>query len=275
MRADELATLEQWAAQEHWNPGAADVRIAWEVDPDAFVAVREGGELIAGGTIMSYGGQFGFMGLFIVRGDLRGAGLGTALWTYRRDRLIGRLSPGSSIGMDGVFDMVPFYERGGFSLAYRDLRFEGTATGSADASVADLRNVPFDAIDQYDRRHVPAPRSEFLRKWIAQPGAHGGALFEHGQLVAYGMVRPCRIGFKVGPLFADNADLADRLLGHLFSLIDGEQVQLDVPEPNQSGLGLAQQHGLVESFGCARLYLGPHPALPVHRIFGVTSFEFG
>lgn len=275
MRADELGTLEQWAAQEQWNPGLADLAVAWEVDPDAFVAVRQDGELIAGGTIMSYGGRFGFMGLFIVRSDLRGEGLGTALWTYRRDRLIGRLAPGSTIGMDGVFGMVPFYERGGFSLAYRDLRFEGSACGVRDEAVVDLRDVPFDTVDQYDRLHVPAPRREFLQKWIAQPGARGGVLLEHGRPAAYGMVRPCRVGFKVGPLFADTADLADRLLGHLLSLIDGAQVQLDVPEPNEAGTGLAQRYGLAESFGCARMYLGPDPKLPLQRIFGVTSFEFG
>jgi hypothetical protein len=30
-----------------------------------------------------------------------------------------------------------------------------------------------------------------------------------------------------------------------------------------------------ESFGCARMYNGPQPELPVLRIFGVTSFELG
>jgi hypothetical protein len=30
-----------------------------------------------------------------------------------------------------------------------------------------------------------------------------------------------------------------------------------------------------ESFGCARMYFGAAPELPVGNIFGVTSFEFG
>jgi len=275
MRADEVATLVQWAADEQWNPGRSDVAVAWEVDPDAFIAVREGSDLVAAGTVLSYGGAFGFMGLFIVRSDLRGAGLGSALWHYRRDLLLNRLRAGASIGMDGVFDMVPFYERGGFSLAYRDLRFGGIAVGARDADAVELGSVPLSVIDAYDRQHVPAPRTAFLEHWLAQPGANGAALFEDGILVAYGMVRPCRVGFKVGPLFATRADLADRLLGHLFALIDGEQVQLDVPEPNVAGLRLAAERGLSESFGCAKMYLGPDPTLPVERIFGVTSFEFG
>jgi hypothetical protein len=30
-----------------------------------------------------------------------------------------------------------------------------------------------------------------------------------------------------------------------------------------------------EVFGCARMYLGPAPALPEAEIFGVTTFELG
>jgi hypothetical protein len=48
-----------------------------------------------------------------------------------------------------------------------------------------------------------------------------------------------------------------------------------VPEPNQSGMRLAQQFGLKEAFGCARMYCGGDPKLPVQSIYGVTSFEFG
>jgi len=48
-----------------------------------------------------------------------------------------------------------------------------------------------------------------------------------------------------------------------------------VPEANPAGVALAQRAGLREVFGCARMYRGPQPDVPVGRIFGVTSFEFG
>ncbi len=48
-----------------------------------------------------------------------------------------------------------------------------------------------------------------------------------------------------------------------------------MPEPNTAGMGLVAGLRLTESFGCARMYLGPAPELPVERIFGVTSFEIG
>jgi hypothetical protein len=59
--------------------------------------------------------------------DVRRHGLGRVLWHERLRRLRARLNPDAPIGMDGVFEMVPFYEAGGFRLLYRDLRFGGVA----------------------------------------------------------------------------------------------------------------------------------------------------
>ena len=44
----EVDTLGDWAAAEGWNPGLSDLQIAWDIDPDAFVAMRlEDGVLLA------------------------------------------------------------------------------------------------------------------------------------------------------------------------------------------------------------------------------------
>jgi hypothetical protein len=94
-------------------------------------------------------------------------------------------------------------------------------------------------------------------------------------MVGYGVARPALTGYKLGPVFAKRADIAERLILSLMACIPGEQVQLDVPEPNRSGSRLAEKFGLKEVFGCARLYHGQTPDLPIANIFGVTSFEFG
>jgi GNAT superfamily N-acetyltransferase len=275
MRAAEVPLLDEMAAAEGWNPGLADIGIAWDIDPEAFIALRRGDELVGGGTIFSYSGGFGFMGLFIVLPEFRGAGLGTVLWHHRLDRLRQRLNPGAAIGMDGVLAMVPFYERGGFKLAWRDLRFEGPAQGAHGPAVLTLAQIDFNELDRYDQRHVPTPRTRFLERWVNQPGAGVAALREGGALVGYGVVRPCRVGHKIGPVFADRPDLAETLVRSLMATVEGQRVQLDVPQANAAAVDMAQRLGLVEAFGCARLFCGAQPQLPVDAIFGVTSFEFG
>jgi len=275
MRRDEADILADWAADESWNPGKADIAIAWDTDHDAFIALRKGDDLVGGGTIFSYDKLFGFMGLFIIRRDLRGGGLGRQLWTHRLKRLRARLAPGASIGMDGVFAMMPFYERGGFGFAYRDIRFQGIAQGTQDADVQRLDPSTFSIVDWFDRSHFPAPRTSFLQRWMFQAGACAVGLFEKDELIGYGVARPARLGYKIGPLFASRPDVAERLAASLMVHIAGEQVQLDVPEPNEAGIRLASGLGLKEVFGCARMYCGGSPNLPIERIFGVTSFEFG
>ena len=126
LRRAELDVVLEWAAEEGWNPGLADADAFWAADPDGFLGVEREGELIGSGSIVSYGGEFGFMGLFIVRPDLRGRGIGRRLWRHRRDLLRERLRPGAAIGLDGVFEMQPFYAAGGFEFSHRGLRMQGT-----------------------------------------------------------------------------------------------------------------------------------------------------
>ena len=276
MARPELDLLVDWAAVEGWNPGVHDADMFWETDPAGFVAAEQGGALVGGGSIVSYDGRFGFMGFFIVAPDHRGRGLGRRLWVHRRDALLARLRPGAAIGMDGVFGMQAFYARGGFALAGRDLRMEGVGAPAPRAPVlVDAREVPPAELAAYDAGRFPAPRPGFVARWIAQPGARALAALEGGAIRGYGVVRPCRRGFKIGPLFAADAAVAEDLFRGLADHAAGAPLVLDVPEGNAAAMDLARRHGMREVYGCARMYLGPPPDLPDHEVFGVTTFELG
>jgi hypothetical protein len=82
-------------------------------------------------------------------------------------------------------------------------------------------------------------------------------------------------GFKIGPLFAADGEMAEALFRGLADLAPGAPIFLDVPENNPQAMALAQRHGMGEVFGCARMYFGPPPVLPLAEIFGVTTFELG
>lgn len=95
-------------------------------------------------------------------------------------------------------------------------------------------------------------------------------------LAGYGVIRPARTGFKIGPLFADGPDLAEALYGALQARVPaGATLCLDVPEGNLAAVALAERHRLAVSFETARMYAGGAPALPLRRMFGVTTFELG
>lgn len=276
MRREELDVLVDWAAAEGWNPGLHDAGIFWATDPDGFIAAELEGILVGGGSIVSYGGNYGFMGFFIVHPHYRGHGLGNHLWHARLRLLIARLHEPVVIGMDGVFDMQSYYAKGGFKFAGRDLRFEGVAVSAVlPENIVPLTEIPFKTVVQYDRAHFPASRSAFLKHWIEPRGGFSRAAMKNGQLAGYAVIRPCRVGFKIGPLFADDATLARDLFTALCSEVPGEPVLLDVPENNPEALTLVRERGMAEVFGCAKMYYGPAPVLPEREIFGLTTSELG
>lgn len=281
MTRPEVDELVNWAAREGWNPGRHDAELFWATDPDAFIAADLGGTLIGGGAITSYQGDFGFMGFFIIRPEFRGQGLGNRLWHARRERLLARLRPGASIGMDGVFAMQDYYAKGGFVFSHRDIRFRAQIPDPCpipalgDAEVVPLAIVPFDQVLAYDRTCFPAFRPTFLAGWISQPDALALGYLRDGQLSGYGVIRRCVEGCKIGPLFADGTPIAQALFAHLAGFAAGGPLFLDTPENNPAALDLARQQQMIEVFGCARMYLGPPPELTHPRIFGVTTFELG
>jgi hypothetical protein len=126
----------------------------------------------------------------------------------------------------------------------------------------------------FDRRFFPAERDAFLRCWLTGGGRVARAYVGAEGLAGYGVVRACRVGHKVGPLFARDAAVAGALLTDLIRGIGGP-VALDVPEPNRAALRLAESLGFVPVFETARMYRGRPPDLPLASIFGITTFELG
>jgi len=276
MTRQELDTLVEWAAAEGWNPGLDDADVFWATDPEGFVAAEIDGEPIGGGSIVAYEKKYGFIGFFIMRPEYRGHGLGDHLWHELMRRLLARLDANAAIGLDGVLNMRHYYARGGFRFVCRDLRFEGLGMNLPQPNgVVEASTVPFDRIDAYDRRHFPAPRSRFLQDWIHRPGGHALAAVDGDEVRGYTVMRPCRTGYKIGPLFATNPSIAESLLVAIASRVPGEPMFFDVPEINSEALALVAHYGMSEVFGCARMVFGPIPQLPDAEIFGVTTFELG
>jgi len=94
-------------------------------------------------------------------------------------------------------------------------------------------------------------------------------------LAAWGVIRPCRKGYKIGPLVADDRAAAEAVLSSLLAGIGDNEVFLDIPAINRDAVSLAEELGLAPVFATARMYTGPIPPLRIERVFGVTSFELG
>src|SRR5205085_4576607 len=119
-------------------------------------------------------------------------------------------------------------------------------------------------------------RTAFLRAWLTQPDAAARGWVEDGRLQGCGLIRRCRSGWKIGPLFAESEAIAEALFLALCSRAGGDEpVYLDLPEPNAAAVALARRHGMHMVFETARMVTGVPPDMPPPGLYGVTSFELG
>ncbi len=260
-----------WADAEGWNPGLDDEERFLAADPDAFLATERAGEIVATVSCALYGEAYAFIGFYIVRSDLRGRGIGSPLFDRALSRADGRV-----VGLDGVLAQQASYEQRGFVLAHRNVRWGTIGGGARPGGVVELSSVPFEDLLAFDASVFGTERERFLRAWIDRPPGHALACVNEGSLGGYGVLRPCQVGAKVGPLMAGDEEVADRLLtGLLAAAGPGREVFIDMPAANSRAASLRASREMEPSFETVRMYLHGRPPEDVQRTFGVTTFEFG
>jgi GNAT superfamily N-acetyltransferase len=279
MKRKEMDQALEWARSEGWNPGRSDADSFYYADPRGHFMGFLSGTPVGCISAVAYGKTFGFLGLYIVRPEYRGKGYGIQLWKRALKYLGTR-----NIGLDGVVEHEKDYQNYGFRLAYWNLRYRLSLTGDIGSGISKnivgLASLRSDHISKYDNTVFPAPRNKFLRNWVRQKGSIAlGYISLHGRnagrLSGYGVIRPCAIGHKIGPLYADNENIAGRLVHALTEGKTEDSVFIDIPEGNKSALQMAKSMGMEQVFKTARMYNLENPTLPVNRIYGVTTLELG
>jgi hypothetical protein len=272
LRPEEIAIAVDWAAAEGWNPGLFDAACFAIPDAKGFFVGEIDGEPVATVSCVNYDDRFAFLGFYIVRSDFRDRGHGLRIWNAAIAHAGARV-----IGLDGVVAQQDNYKKSGFQLAYANVRYGGIVAPppGPPADVVALDTIPFARVEADDAMVFPAPRSAFLRAWVGTSGHVGRALLRDGKLVAWGVIRPCRTGRKIGPLVADDRAAADAIVQALLASTIGGEIFVDVPAINREAIALAESLGLKPVFETARMYTGPIAPMRIDRVFGVTSFELG
>lgn len=279
--SEHLATPFTWAQQEGWNPGTHDLIPFTQIDPMGFIGGYLNDELVATISAVRYNPHFGFIGFYIVAPTHRGKGYGMQVWNAGVDRLADL----PCVGLDGVLAQTDNYQKSGFKFVHKNCRYEGNpeqfrakASGELDQGehLKPLAAVGVDTLVSFDERYFPTRRETFLNAWATQPDHLGFAIMRGHEICAYGIIRSCSMGYKIGPLFAQTTAQASSLVLALCSNLDPKTpVYLDPPANNLMANDLAQSLGMTMVFETARMYKGVTPTLPIENIYGITSFELG
>jgi ribosomal protein S18 acetylase RimI-like enzyme len=272
MRRDEAEFVIQMEAGEGWIPGIHDGEIFYETDPDGFFIAEVEGEPIGCVSAVAYDDSYGFLGLYMVKPEFRNKSVGVKLTEKCLERMGNR-----NIGLDAVVENEKKYQDFmNFKSFYRNLRFEGRGGGEFPDGLVKISDVPFESLLEYDREMFPAPRPVFLKNWIKQPDSYAFAAVEAGKLKGYGVIRKCLIGYKIGPLFADDEIKAEKIFQALKASIPDEAVfVIDIPEPNEKALEITRKYGMDVVFTTIRMYSREEPNINLGKVYGSTTLELG
>jgi GNAT superfamily N-acetyltransferase len=267
----EIKTMVAWAAAEGWNPGLNDAECYALADKNGFLVGYLNDEMVAAISAVKYQ-NFAFVGFYMVKPAFRGKGLGWQIWQHAMSGL-----KSCNVALDGVVEQQHNYQKSGFKLAHNNIRYQWqNQTRQSTQFSKSIEPSKQNQADKYLEAFFPATRTVFNQAWRQQSNAKALTLIENSLIKAFGVIRRCEEGYKVGPLFADNKTLAAQLLDDLCTQAEiGANIYLDVPEPNQQATDLVASKMAVKVFETARMYTGSVPDIQLKKTYGITSFEIG
>jgi len=259
---EEMKLFLEWANNEAWNVSEADINAFYHIDPQGFFIAELNGEPVAIVSAVAYD-NYAHVGFYIVKNEVRGKGYGLSLFQHAVKYAEGKVQV---LGLDGVDQQKNNYEKSGFKPFDILIRYTRKAQGTRDEELLDIRDLPLHEIAEYDEKYFGSSRKGYLEAILKQEGVSGFAIKQDGQIKGYRILKKAHIGFKIAPLVAENQEFAQKITNGLQSLIDGEDVYLDVFESNKETDSLIQGWKIFSTLN--RMYKNGAPKNKLNKLFG-------
>lgn len=237
------------------------------------------GRWMASALALPLGPRLSWLSMVLVAKSERRRGFGTRLLRRCIDEVRGG---GRVAGLDATELGRPVYLPLGFRELYpiARLRLE-TNDRSADSrpggsTIRSLVPADLPALIRFDAARSAMRREAVLAFLLRQaPGLAFAAELE-GELVGYVLARPGRIAFQIGPVLADDEEIAAALIGRALSELRGPVI-LDVPEAHRRLRAWLDVRGAIRERGYFRMILDdPVPGLAnPGAVFALAGPELG
>jgi GNAT superfamily N-acetyltransferase len=259
--------------EARWNQNEADWRLI--LQQDAAVGVRRTGQ-IASAAVMPYGASFGWICMVLVTSHARRQGLASQLMRNRMDWLA---SQNAVAGLDATPAGRAVYAPLGFNDIYPLTRFEvGSLARGAHPPATDVKpagDAELKTIADYDLPVFGEDRSALLGVWLRRQPLLAHIAVAGSRLAGFVLGRDGRRATQVGPLVAENADIAIRLVDAALAAIEGP-VLIDVPDRHAKVQAWLAERGFTVQRGYMRMLLGrSKPLDDESRVMAITGPEFG
>ena len=229
-------------------------------------------QVIAAAMWWNYGESYASAGMIIVTASAQGGGYGSRLF----DGLL-EATDGRSVLLNSTEEGLALYKRRGFTAWGTVLQHQGRLSvavtpvardGIRPATASDLA-----AIQAYDERATGMPRPSMVAA-LADVG-EVVVIDRGGRVAGYAIARRWGRGYVIGPVAAESAEDAQRLILAELAKLHGEFVRIDVYAEHGladwlAGLGLERVGGATAMVRGRR----PVPHGPA-RVYALANQSFG
>jgi GNAT superfamily N-acetyltransferase len=270
----DLADAEALVVEAGWNQVAADWRIF--LDFGTAYAVRDSGRVIATAATLPYG-RCAWISMVLVSNAHRRHGLAT--------RLLHRcISDIRASGLVPVLDATPagakVYAPLGFEAAWGFTRLAAQrhsieAPQTDEIAIRPIADADWAALCAYDAAIFGAHRSDILARMRGRLPAANLFARRGGRIAGMLLGRDGRTAAHLGPLIAEDDDVAQALLAQALRAIDGP-VYIDVADPKSAVRRFLETSGFAAQRPFTRMLLGRRESFDdLSRTYAVIGPEFG
>jgi GNAT superfamily N-acetyltransferase len=255
-----------------WNQIADDWRFM--LGAGTSHGFTDGDHLVASGLTVEFA-HFGWISMILVTAPYRRRGLATQLMVHCMDALASRrLVPALDASPDGR----EVYRRLGFRDVGNSTRLVGTLAREAKHTSSDifkLTAAELPEIVAFDAESSGTDRTTLLHHlWKRYPAAAYGAR-RLDRIAGFVLARPGRMSAQIGPLVAEDDELAADLLARAGSAIGGT-VCFDLFDQRRAVRAWLDRRGFRPVTRFIRMVLGETEIFPSdHRVYIIAGPELG
>ena len=278
LREEHVSDAVLLSAEAGWNQNENDWRLMTRIGEATGVWTAER-RLVATALALPYGGLFAWISMVLVTLDFRRQGIATALLGRCAEFL---QKKGFTPGLDATEDGRPVYLPLGFHDIYRLSRL-------TTERVAPLQNAPpttgfeirgvgeddLEALFGYDQPLFGADRSPILQNLQQRQPGRAFLAERRGRIVGYVLGREGREADQVGPLVAEESQIAVALAHRALANLP-RRVYMDVADHHTALISWLAGIGLVHQRPYTRMIQGgDRPFDDPDKIFSIAGPELG
>lgn len=283
MEEKDLEMVMNWCKEEGWNIGQFDASAYHALDPQGHFLFLLNKQPIGAISIVKYSPKLFAIGPFIVKKEYRHKGYGKQIWQHAINLL--EENKDYTAGLYSVPIQISRYANSEFKESFQVQRWQKNNIKNTsnlekiEEGLQPINECSIELMLEYDQSLFSASRKKLFTKFIENPCIVGFLSTDNqGKVNGFGLIRPCIEGYRIGPLYADDFENAQKLFLTLLHKVNNTSVFIDAPANNPRIKSFTDYFGLdrISEADTMAMVRGEMPAQNNnYKKYAICSLEVG